>query len=289
MPIAKLKGVDIAYEEAGTGFPMIWCHEFGGSKESWAPQVRYFSRRHRVITYNARGYPPSGVPDDWRTYSQEQQVEDLRMLLDHLGIQQAIVGGLSMGGHTALGFGLTHPDMCRALIVAGAGTGSANPEMMREDSERRAAVLEAQGMQAMDGYAKGATRSRYMAKDPQGWKEMYDLFMAHSAKGSANTLRGFQARRPSIYMLEARLRQLPMPVLIMSGDEDEPCLEPSLYIKRTIPRSGLAFLPQADHVINISEPALFNALVAEFLAQVDAGRWDARSNASGDTWIGKTS
>ena len=98
LPIAHVNGVDLAYEEYGQGFPLIWVHEFAGSMESWLPQVNFFSRRYRVIVYNARGYPPSTVPADVAAYSQDHAVEDLYELLKHLGIKQAHVGGLSMGG-----------------------------------------------------------------------------------------------------------------------------------------------------------------------------------------------
>jgi pimeloyl-ACP methyl ester carboxylesterase len=98
VPIAHVNGVDLAYEEYGDGFPLIWVHEFAGSKESWLPQVNFFSRRYRVIVYNARGYPPSTVPADVAAYSQDHAVEDLYRLLKHLGIEQAHIGGLSMGG-----------------------------------------------------------------------------------------------------------------------------------------------------------------------------------------------
>jgi pimeloyl-ACP methyl ester carboxylesterase len=96
MPSAKVNGVELAYQESGQGFPLVWCHEFAGSMESWEPQVHFFSRRYRVITYNARGYPPSEVPGDAAAYSQDHAVEDLYGLLRHLGIAQAHVGGLSM-------------------------------------------------------------------------------------------------------------------------------------------------------------------------------------------------
>ena len=123
MPKVDLNGVGIYYEETGEGFPLVLAHELAGSYESWEAQVRYFSSRYRVIIYNARGYPPSDVPEKLDDYSQEQVVEDLYLLLRHLGIQQAHIGGLSMGGNMTLFFGLRHPEMAKSLIVAGAGTG----------------------------------------------------------------------------------------------------------------------------------------------------------------------
>ena len=92
MPTFSSDGVDIHYQVAGEGFPLLWSHEFAGDITSWEPQVNFFSRRYRVITYCHRGYPPSGVPDDPAAYSQDHLVEDLRRLLQHLGIEQAYIG-----------------------------------------------------------------------------------------------------------------------------------------------------------------------------------------------------
>lgn len=284
MPSAVLDGVTIEYRDVGEGTPIVFCHEFAGSMESWDPQVAFFSRRYRCIAYNARGYPPSGVPSEPEQYTQEHQVETLRQLLAHLGIERAFVCGLSMGAHTTLGFGLAHPERCLGLVAAGAGTGSADPAAFKAESEQRAGRLAEHGMAGMETYLTGPTRIRFQEKDPAGWAWFARLFREHSAAGSANTLRGFQARRPSLYSREAELARLDVPTLVICGDEDDPCLEPSLFLKRTVPRCGLTLLPQTGHACNIEEPALFNAAVAEFLAMVEAGRWVARPPDSGDAW-----
>jgi len=155
MPTAQVNGVEIAYQESGEGFPLVWCHEFAGSMESWEPQVHYFSRRYRVITYNARGYPPSEVPKDVSAYSQDLAVEDLYGLLKHLGIEQTHVGGLSMGGSTTLHFGIRHPEMARSLIIAAAGSGSTNSDEFRATSralaDRRQAIRCLQEQRRGDG------------------------------------------------------------------------------------------------------------------------------------------
>jgi pimeloyl-ACP methyl ester carboxylesterase len=168
MPIAHVNGVDLAYEEYGSGFPLIWCHEFAGSMESWDAQVHYFARRYRVIVYNARGYPPSGVPADPKAYSQDMAVEDIYGLLRHLGIEQAHVGGLSMGGSATLHFGLRHPEMARSLIIAAAGSGSTNPEEFRATSLAFADRLEREGPAAFADYGDGPTRQQLKRKDPRG-------------------------------------------------------------------------------------------------------------------------
>lgn len=282
MPRVVVGDVGIEYREAGSGFPLVLAHEFGGSAESWTPQVQALARRYRVITYDARGYPPSDVPDDPAAYSQDQAVEDLAQLLRHLKVEQAFVGGLSMGAATALQFGIRHPEMTRALIVAGVGTGSADREGFRERCEQFAARLDEGGMDALSGYVRGAERVQFLRKDEVGWEGFAEQFFAHSPLGSAHTLRGVQGGRPSIFDHEEQLRALDLPVLIMVGDEDEPCLEPSLFLKRTIARSGLVMFAQSGHAINLEEPEGFNRSVLDFLHAVESGRWAARDVGSGE-------
>ena len=274
MPSFSADGVNIYYEVTGRGFPLVWCHEFAGNYESWEPQARYFSRRYQVITYSARGYPPSHVPEDPAAYSQDQAVEDLYRLLQHLGIEQAYIGGLSMGGTTALNFGIAHPEMAKALIVASAGAGADNAEEFRNFGEALIARLRNEGMEAVaKDYARGETRLQFLRKDPKGWEEFHRGLVSHSALGSWLTYQGVQLKRPSVYALKEKLRGLPMPVLVMIGDEDDPCVEPAVFMKRIIPGAGLAVFPQSGHTINLEEPDLFNRTVSDFLTTVEAGKW----------------
>ncbi len=150
MAKASVNGVNLYYEVTGEGFPLVWSHEFAGGFESWEPQVKYFSRRYKVITYNARGYPPSDVPKEPDAYSQELAVEDLYQLLRHLNIQQAYIGGLSMGGNVALNFGIAHPDMTRALIVAATGSGTTDRENFEQRTENMARRLESESCGGSD-------------------------------------------------------------------------------------------------------------------------------------------
>ena len=276
MPYAEVNGVNLYYESTGDGFPLVWSHEFAGDFRSWEPQVRFFSRRYQVITYCARGYPPSDVPGGLDAYSQEQAVEDLRGLLGYLGIKRAHVGGLSMGGNVALNFGLAHPAMARSLVVAGTGTGSDSPESFARNVAEFAGRLESGGMAAMEDYTRGPARVQLLRKDPKGWREFADQFAEHSPTGSALTFRGVQGRRPPIYALEDRLRALDVPTLILVGDEDDPCIEPAIFMKRYIPGSGLAVIPQSGHAINLEEPDLFNRLVLDFLTAVESESWARR-------------
>ena len=284
-------GIRLYYEEAGRGTPIIFVHEFGGDYRSWELQIRFFARRHRCITFAARGYPPSDVPDDLEAYSQQNAASDILAVLDALAIAKAHVVGLSMGGFATLHFGLNFPDRALSLTVAGAGYGAEKEfqEYFRGVSLEVAKQFETQGRQAFaETYALGPSRVQFQNKDPRGWREFADQLGQHSSKGAALTMRGVQARRPSLYDLEDRLSRMPVPTLIVSGDEDDHCLQPGIYLKRTIPAAGLAVLPKTGHTLNLEEPALFNHVLAEFIATVEAGRWEPRDPRAGPAEIMKT-
>ena len=277
MPTARVGGVNLHYEEVGQGAPLVFVHEFAGDAESWRLQVRFFSRRYRTIAFNARGYPPSDVPPDLAAYSQQQAADDITGVLDHLGIRKAHVCGLSMGGYATLHFGLSQPARALSLVVAGAGYGSDDAARHRADCELVARRLETEGMEATaEVYSRGPMRVQFMEKDPVGWREFRDRLAGGSARGHALTLRGVQMTRPSIYDLGDRMARLEVPTLIVTGDEDEPCLEPGIYMKRTIPTAGLVVIPKAGHTVNLEEPDAFNRAVLDFLTAVDAGRWTRR-------------
>ena len=276
-------GVKLYYEEVGQGTPIVLVHEFADDLRGWAAQVKFFARRYRTIAFNARGYPPSDVPPDPERYSQAQAAEDIRTILDHLQLGQAHVIGLSMGGYATLHFGLTYPQRALSLTVGGVGYGSVSADRaaFHRDTDHVVAQFEHGGMaRVAEFYTRGPTRVQFIAKDPVGWREFYDRFAAGSALGHANTMRGVQRRRPSIFELETKLERLEVPTLIMTGDEDEPCLEPALFMKRKIRAAGLVVIPNSGHAINLEEPDLFNRAVLDFLTAVDAGRWPRRDPAS---------
>lgn len=283
MPMALVNGVQLYYEFTGNGYPLLFSHEFAGDYRSWEPQVRNFARHYQVITYNARGYPPSDVPADVTAYSQAQAAEDIVGLLQHLHIPQAHLVGLSMGGYAVLHVGLSHPEVVRAMVVAGCGYGSVagEREKFQQDSSHIAERLVHEGMTAVAAtYAKGPTRVQFEDKDPRGWREFAAQLAEHSGLGSALTLRGVQGQRPSVYALEGQMRQCRVPTLIMTGDEDEPCLDPAIFMKRTMPMAGLLIMPKSGHTINLEGPEAFNRAVSEFLVAVESGAWRPRNPAS---------
>jgi len=281
MPHASINGVEIYYEEAGQGFPLVFSHEFAGDYRSWTPQIRFFARRYRTVTYSARGYHPSTVPDDPSAYSEELHVEDLYGLIRHLGFDKAHIVGLSMGGNVTLKIGLAHPEVCASLVVAGAGFGSTNPDEFRANARETADVIERDGMErTAETYGRGPSRLRFEQKDPHGFAEMLAQLKEHSTLGSAMTMRNVQGKRKTVFEVADQLPSLQVPTLVVAGDEDELALEPALLMKRKIPRCGLAIVPNTGHTVNLEEPAFFNQLVLDFLSTVDAGRWEGRRDTS---------
>ena len=284
MPYATTKdNVKLYYEEAGSGTPILFCHEFAGDYRNWEQQMRYFSRRHRCITYSARGYLPSDVPKDWKDYSYKHWSSDAVAVLDRLKIDKAHIVGLSMGGYTVIQIGLDYPGRALSLTAAGAGSGSerAETEGFRKNSRALAEEFVKNGTaEVVKAYGLSPARISFLVKDPRGFEEFNKMFSEHDALGCSNTMRGFQAERPSIYDFEANIRKIAVPTLIVVGDEDEPCLEPSFLLKQWMPTSGLVVMPRTGHVVNQEEPAAFNEAVADFIARVEAGRWPARDPRS---------
>jgi len=270
--------VGLYYEEAGTGDPILFLHEFGGHQLSWEPQLRYFSRRHRSISYAARGWPPSEVPEAPDAYSQARAADDAAALLKALGIAKAHLVGLSMGATATIEFGIRHPEMALSLTVAAAGSGASTDALLtrrfQDECVTLAARIEGEGLPAMaELYCASPARLTYRDKDPRGWAEFKRQFAEGSAKGRARTMLGVQGRRAPLFERKAELAALPVPVLVIAGDDDDGTLDVALFLKRTIPRCGLAMLPKTGHGINLEEPAAFNAAVEDFIRHVEAERW----------------
>ncbi len=255
MPIAKVNGVDLYYEETGQGFPLVWSHEFGGDHRSWEPQVRYFGRRYRVVTYNHRGYPPSEVPKDANAYSQDALIEDLHQLLLRLGIRHAHICGCSMGANVALNFALAHPAMTKSVVVVGGGAGTVAREQFvsrqgatadaleREGIESDAALLPAEGPAGVGGVRRLHPRALargVRASDPR----------RHAAAAHGHPDRAAAARAACADAGDRRRRG-----------------------RALVPGAGLLVVPRTGHTVNIEEPGLFNLHVAEFLAAVEQNRW----------------
>jgi len=276
MPFVEQPGARLYYEETGSGYPIVFVHEFGADLREWEGQVRAFSRDYRCIAFNARGYPPSDVPADPAQYGWEFARDDILAVMDGLGLDRAHLVGLSMGAYAVVTFGLTYPGRASALVAAGCGSGSVpaqRPEFQQAALETAKAFLVEGTAAVAETMGVSPTRIQLKRKDPRAWDEFMSHLRQHSAEGSSRTMGAYQAGRPSLWSFEAELRACRLPVLIAVGDEDEPCLEPSLFLKHHLPNAGLWMAPNTGHAINLEEPAAFNQAVGTFLAAVERGTW----------------
>lgn len=274
-------GVRIAWDAAGqarSGQPLVFLHEFAGNQASWSGQLAKFADRRPCITFSARGYPPSEVPSADR-YSQELAVQDVRAVIEAAGLSVAHLIGASMGGYTALNAAASMPELILSVTIVGSGWGSDEGQRAQfvSESEDMAGALAARGWPALaESYASGPTRLQLADKRPDAWREFRDSLAEHSSLGSACTLLGVQCRRPALKELIPSLRASNVPILIMTGDEDDGCVDANLSLKRQLASAGWLVLPRTGHAVNLEEPEYFNTALEEFLLQVDTGRWSAR-------------
>jgi pimeloyl-ACP methyl ester carboxylesterase len=276
MPYVDATGAKLYFEENGRGCPIIFVHEFASDIRGWETQVRYFSRAYRCIAYNARGYPPSDVPEDAALYGWEFAVDDIAALMRGLAIERAHVVGLSMGGYAALQFGLRYPEKASAIVATSLGSCSlpSHREAWLRETSIFARVFIEHGMVAMaERMARGPARIQLKYKDRKSWQDFVARLRQHSAQGMSNTMARCQAPRPSLHDLRDRLSGMAIPVLLAVGDEDVPCLEANLMLKSALPNAGLWICPNTGHAINLEEPAAFNAQVESFLGAVERGSW----------------
>ena len=278
--------VTLHVEEAGSGPPLLFIHEFAGDHRSWAGQVRHFSDRFRCITYAARGYVPSSVPDRLDAYSQQHAVRDALDVLGGLEATDAHVVGLSMGGFCALHMALQAPQRVRSVAIGGVGYGASpdHRESFRVECEAIARAFEDEGAASVAvRYAVGPARVQFQNKDPRGHSEFTAALAGHSSQGSALTMRGFQKERPSLYDYATELSRMAIPLLVMVGDEDEGAIEPSVALKRLVPTAGLVMFPRTGHTLNLEEPDRFNSILESFITQVAEGSWGTRDPRSVST------
>ena len=279
MPHIKARdGTRLYCEEVGEGTPIVFVHEYAADYRTWEPQLQRFSRQYRCITYSQRGYPPSDIPDNVDKYSQDLFRDDVIAVMDALKIDKAHVVGHSMGAATALHVGIRYPQRCISVTAAGCGYGSsADPKVVeasRAASRENGKMFATESMEvAGTRYADGPTRQAQKNKDPRGYAHFVKMLTEHSALGHSLTMLGLQAKRPTLWEMEAELKKFTPPLLVLVGDEDDWCLDASVYLRRTVPTAGLVVIPRSGHTITSEEPDKFNAAIAELFAAAEAGRW----------------
>jgi pimeloyl-ACP methyl ester carboxylesterase len=280
MPMVAVNGVKLSVVEKGEGHPIVFLHEFAGNANSWAAQMRRLARGYRCIAYCSRGYPPSDVPQDESLYGQEVALADLGALLDALRIDKAHLVGLSMGAYTALVYAMRNPSRVSAVVAASGGSGSnadpAKTAAFATDARARADRMLSDWAGFVAEMAAGPSRIQLKRKDPKGYARFVRDMNEASPRGSAYTMRRVQAERPNLFGMAGGLKAMTTPTLLIVGDEDEACIDVNVFLKRTMPSSGLAMMPKAGHLVNLEDPAGFNRLVEEFFAAAEKGEWPTR-------------
>jgi len=256
MAKAKLNGIEIDYAVSGEGRPVILSHGYGATRRMWDGQHAAVGDRYRLITWDMRGHGQTEVPDDPAQYSAELTVADIRALLQSLGVDRAVVGGLSLGGYMSLAFYVAHPEMVEALIICDSGLGYRNAAARTAWNQRahtRAADLEARGLEAFGG------RSR----------EVREALRHHrSAQGLAHAARGMLAQQDARVIDD--LDAIRVPTLVVVGDQDQPFLAPCQYMAKKIPGARLELIAGAGHSSNLDQPAAFDRILLDFLDSLPA-------------------
>ena len=279
MPYVQSDGAKLYYEEAGSGTPIVFVHEFSGDLWSWEKQVQHFSRRYRCIAFNARGYPPSEVPAALSRYSHKLAVDDVAVVMRHLRLKKAHVIGCSMGSRTTLDFGLTYPRMALSLTMIGIGSGGdpRNKAAFLRDTEVRAQRYEQGGLaEVLKGLRVAANRMQLKRKNPRAFDDFCRRFMQHSAQGSANITRRVQGRRISLFSMEKPLRAMKVPSHVIVGDEDPGAINSGLFMKQVSPAVRLSIVPATGHLVNLEEPDLLHRLTEDFFALIESKQWRPR-------------
>ena len=258
MPILHANGIDLYYESHGAGPAVVLLHGFGDSGTLWDAQVAAFRDRYQVITLDMRGHARSDAPADLGIYTQDGVVEDVRAVMDAVGVERAVVGGHSLGGYTSLRFYQRYPSRVRGLILSDTGPGY---RKMRgaagwtSNNERLAAKLEARWPEA-DFDARAAGVGRHGGDAP----------IRHTARGLASVYRGVMRMPPMVECGEVKA-----PAIVLVGEEDAPFRGPSEYMVAKLPDArGPVVVPGASHWSNFDGPDAWNAAVGEFLAGLPA-------------------
>ncbi len=281
MSFVNSGGVRLFVEETGRGYPIVFVHELHADYREWEAQVRSFSRFYRCITFNARGYPPSDVPEDPSLYGFPLVVHDIAAVMKSRGIATAHVVGSSMGAYAALHFGLMYPEMVKSLVISGVGSGSppADRATFVAESEASArAYLEKGSVSMAEVAGRTPNRLQLLRKNPRAFEEFLSHLREHSAEGKSRTIAGYQAKRPSLHDYAREFAELRTPVLLIVGDEDEACIETTLWLKKTLPNAGLWMAAKTGHAVNLEDPAAFNTTLDDFFRTVELGRWNNTSS-----------
>ncbi len=249
MPKIARDGVKIHYEVHGSGPPLILTHGYSFTSDMWRGQIEALSKHHKLVLWDMRGHGQSDYPLDSKAYSEALTVADIAALLDEIGAESAIVGGLSLGGYMSLAFYRAHPKRVRALLIIDTGPGFKKDDAREVWNKRAldtAERFEREGLAAL----QSASHERSMVSH-------------RDASGLARAARGMLTQRDA-RVIEV-LPEIKVPSLIVVGADDAPFLAASDYMAAKIPGARKVVIPSAGHAVNIDQPQAFIDAVLPFL------------------------
>jgi pimeloyl-ACP methyl ester carboxylesterase len=255
MPTIDRDGVKIHYEIHGDGPALILTHGYSSTSAMWQGQVGALSKHHRLVLWDMRGHGQSDYPQDPKAYSEALTVGDIAALLDEVGAQRAIVGGLSLGGYMSLAFHRAHPQRVSALLIIDTGPGFKKDDARDAWNKRAlgtAERFEHEGLEVL----KSASRERSTVSH-------------RDASGLARAARGMLTQRDAS-VIES-LPDIKVPSLVVVGADDTPFLAASDYMAAKIPGAKKVVIPAAGHAVNIDQPLAFIEAVLPFLDSLPRG------------------
>ncbi len=253
MPTIDRDGVSIYYEDNGAGLPVLLTHGYAATTHMWRSQIAALSGDYRLIPWDMRGHGQSDSPEDESRYSREHTIEDIRAILDELGLERAVIAGHSLGGYMSLAFQAKYPERAQALILQGCGPGYRNPEARREWNESRLARadrLESEGLASHDGGVDFVVSEH------------------RSAAGLARAARGMLTQHDSLVI--DGLAAIAVPALLLVGEDDTPFRNGIDYMERGIANTEKHVFPGAGHAVNMEQPEAVTAAMRDFLAGLPA-------------------
>ena len=257
--------ISLYHQIRGSGPSLVLVHGFAGSARNFRPQVKYFAEAHRVLTYDARGHARSPAPSAPDAYSMDWLVSDLWGLLEREGFSEPVVlCGLSMGASTALHFALAHPERVHALVLASYPPGPEDPDGLSVRAEAFAQEIDQHGVEAAGSRFVWGPESGVA---PEMAAQVRAGFLEHTPQGLAGVLRGVMARNPGPADLSEPLARTRLPVLLIEGERDEASRRAAHALAAGNPRVESCVIPDAGHVCNLDQPALFNEALSSFIAE----------------------
>ena len=275
MPTLKTEDdISLYYEDTGVGDPVVFVHEFGGDYRSWAHQVPVVSQTNRCITFSARGFFPSSVPDDQSRYGQMWSTSDVLTVVSRLELDSVHLVGTSMGSFTCLDFALNHPEFVRSLTLVGNSSGPRNEEeqikyrqiWIGEELQLRKSL----GSDGAVAVLEQDPAYQSLQRDaPDAWATYAENLREQPVEGAIHILSTLHWNRRSLFDEESRLRALNKPVLLVTGHDDYYLVEETnAFLDRVLPTSTWHDFKHTGHLVNIEKCQAFNVLLTEFLQSV---------------------